>query len=180
MAANKCASCGFDNKIGALMCEACGDPLEVNVGTSAPVSATAPAPVAAVSSGLQVLRLIEGLKTAKVKEVDIPKDDFEFLLGRTDLDQGIIPDVDLAKFADKVTVEGKTGYTISRKQAMLKRKMGKLSLKVIGNAPVTHLPKGGAWKNIQLNEEVTLGTGDRIRLGGEEGYVIFELTEAAP
>lgn len=167
---NKCKACGVENKPGALLCEACGDPLEMNVATSVPAVA---APAIAVTDP-QILRLIEGSKTAVIKEIDLPKDDFEFLLGRTDLDQGIIPDVDLTKFGEKVTQGADIGYTFSRKQATLTRRMGKLFLKAIGNARAMHLPKGDVWKNIQQNEEIELKAGDRVRFGGTEGYIIFE------
>lgn len=170
----QCKKCFADNTPGALLCEACGDLLEVEESVAS--SAAPPAPSASSSgSGFgQACRLVVAGQVTD-KEIQLPQDDFEFLLGRTDLGEGIIPDVDLVKFGEKVTIEGKTGYTFSRKQAVLYRKMGRLFLKAIGSARTMHFSKQ-AWRTLGQNEETELLVGDRVRFGGSEGYVIFEIT----
>lgn len=177
----KCKKCGFDNTTGTILCDACGDPLEMKVGISASESAPF-SPPSSVKSGMggfgsQTLRFVEGGK-ATGQEVDLPEEDFEFLVGRTDLDEGIIPDIDLAKFGEKVTVEGKMGYTFSRKQALVSRRMESLYLKSIGGAKTMHFNfSSKEWKEVPKDGEVEIHTGDKVRFGGSSGYVIFELAE---
>ena len=92
--------------------------------------------------------------------------------------QGIIPDIDLAKFGEKVTSEGKVGYTFSRKQAVISRKSGRLYLKALGSARTMRLLKQEKdWKTLKQNEEIEIFSGDRVRFGGTEGYIIFEIAE---
>lgn len=171
---NQCKDCGTENKDGALMCENCGEVLEVQVASGAgqvAFPAVKPSPPGAG----QACRLVEAGKVTD-KEFELPQGDFEFLVGRPDLDQGIIPDVDLTKYGGKVTIEGEAGYTFSRKQAVISHRTGRLYLKAIGSAKTMHRKQGAVdWNKIGKEEEVELQVGDRIRFGGTEGYLIFEV-----
>lgn len=179
----ECSKCGTDNMAGALFCDSCGEPLdeELDVTTGSPSVAPAPLPKASVfpaPAGLGlVCKLVESGKVAD-KEFEIPEDDFEFSLGRPDLEEGIIPDIDLTKFGEKVEIEGKKGYTFSRQHAILSRRMSRLYLKALAAStkPRTMVQKkGGKWEVIAKDQEVELNVGDRFRLGGTEGAVIFEV-----
>lgn len=172
----ECKACMTKNKPGAILCENCGDPLEVQVGTGVAM-AVSPTPVAA-ASGIQgrACVLVQGGSKVADKEFELPQDDFEFLVGRNDLDQGIIPDVDLTKFAAKVTIGADVGYTVSRKQATISRRMGRLYLKATGSAKTLIRPAGKTdWQEVKKDEEVELAITARFRFGGSEGYVIFEV-----
>lgn len=170
----ECKICGAKNTAGSIMC-VCGEPLEVAVGTASP-KAVALSPAAA-SAGVigRACALVEAGKVTD-KEFEVPPDDFSFTIGRPDLDEGIIPDIDLTKFAQKVTIGKDVGYTVSRKQAGIHRQMGKLSLIAIGSAKTLVRPKGVTdYKELPNGQETELQVGDRFRFGGSEGYVIFEV-----
>ncbi len=160
----KCAKCGTENDAGALLCESCNEPFEnLNVATGSP----------SANSG-QVCKLVESGKVTD-KEFNLPEDDFDFSIGRTDLDEGIIPDIDLLKYGQKVEQAGEFGYTFSRKHATLSRKTNRLCLKSIGAAKTMIQKKGGSWEKLAKDQEVELNVGDRFRFGGTEGAVIFEV-----
>lgn len=168
----KCLKCGVDNKAGAVLCEACGEALPVSVvGVTPPQVA-----VVATPTGIEgrACALIEAGKVTS-KEFEFSKDDFTFTVGRTDLDKGIIPDLDLTKFAEKVKVGTEIGYTVSRKQAEICRRMGRLYLKAVGGAKTLVKPLAEDWKEVKKDDEVELHVGVRFRFGGTEGYVIFEV-----
>lgn len=174
-----CKACGVDNKVGAVMCEDCGEVLEVQVAAATAPPAK-PKTASVITGDQQVCRLVEGAKTPAKNEFELPSGDgdFEFLLGRTDLDAGNIPDVDLAKFGEKVTIEGKIGYTFSRKQALIRRFGRKLYLKALGSARTMFLRKTTKdWETLKPDEEIEISSGDRMRFGGTEGYIIFEIVE---
>lgn len=171
----ECKACMTKNKPGSILCENCGEPLEVQIGTNIP-KAVSSAP-AASASGIQgrACVLVEGGSKVADKEFELPPDDFEFAIGRTDLDQGIIPDVDLTKFAEKVKIGPEVGYTVSRKQAIVSRRMGRLYLKAIGSAKTMVKTQKDDWKALLKDEEIEVHAGYRFRFGGSEGYVIFEV-----
>lgn len=184
----QCSACGTDNKPGAIMCETCGEPLEVMVGAS-PSSGSPTGPSAAAgavspapkkprslpsSKMVETCKLVDQGRVCPDREFEIPQDDCEMLLGRSDLDQGIIPDVDLTKFSEKVEVGGKLGYTFSRRQAVMSRRMGRVNLKALGGAKTMYQSNGQDWRALAQDEEVELSCGDRFRFGGSEGSVMFE------
>jgi len=172
----KCNNCGLDNKPGAILCEACNEPLEVTVGASVPTVASSSAahtPASAVGIIGRACGLVVGGNVVD-REFELPKDDFGFTIGRTDLDQGIIPDVDLTKFAEKVKIGQDVGYTVSRKQAIIIRRMGRLYLRAIG-AKTMIKPQNTDWKELLKDQEEEILVGSRFRFGGSEGYVIFEV-----
>lgn len=157
------------------MCENCGEVLEVPVAAKTVSPAKTPT-AASKAPGIEgrACALVENNK-ATANEFELPADDFSFSVGRTDLDQGIIPDVDLIKFAQKVTVGAETGYTVSRKQAIISRRMGKLFLKSLGSAKTMVKTSQDDWKELKKDEEMEVHATYRFRFGGSEGYVIFEV-----
>ncbi len=122
------------------------------------------------------LRLVkEGVPTDE--EIELGNEDFELTLGRYDLDQSIIPDIDLTKWLAPIEAkDGTKGYTVSRKQAKLEKKLGVLSIMQLGSAKTLIRPKGKTdWIPLNLNESRTLQLGDRIFFGTKSSNVVFEV-----
>lgn len=178
----KCPKCGEDNKDSAVLCVNCGEILALDASDAqmAPKTGSATPKVGKTTEDNEnipfSLRLVkDGALTDE--EIELGNDDFELTLGRYDLDQNIIPDIDLAKWLIPIEAkDGTKGYTVSRKQAKLEKKLGVLSIMQLGSAKTLIRPKGKTdWISLNLNECRTLQLGDRIFFGTKASNVVFEV-----
>ena len=177
----KCPKCDKENDDSAILCVHCGEILSLDASTAqvlAKKGATARSGSLTgenenIPISLKIVR--EGLITDE--EIELGSDDFELILGRYDFDHNIIPDIDLTKWLTPIKAkEGTLGYSISRKQAKLERKLGVLSITQLGNAKIFIRPKGETdWITLNLNETRPLQVGDRIFFGTKESNVVFEV-----
>ncbi len=177
----QCPKCGKENDDSAILCVDCGEILAVDASDAQIVPKTGSTPTGGKTTddneNIPVsLRLVkEGALSDE--EIELGYDDFELTLGRYDLDQNIIPDIDLTKWVAPIEAkDGTKGYTVSRKHAKLEKKLGVLSITQIGNAKTLIRPKGATdWIPLNLNESRALRLGDRIFFGTKASNVVFEV-----
>ncbi|MFH1211135.1 MAG: hypothetical protein V1645_04450 [archaeon] len=179
-----CPKCKVENPDGSMICSACLEPLPQAVGgTAAPSAAIAPPQ----PQNNMVFRVLESGIPSPSKFFNIPIDgsDFTLVLGRPDLGATPpqVPDVDLSKMTDQApgkTDEGKdgVGWHVSRRQAMVLRRSGKIYLKHLGTAKTLFKPTGAAdWKALAQDEEVELGIGSDMGFGSTSAMLFFRLCD---
>ncbi|OLS14384.1 MAG: hypothetical protein RBG13Loki_2033 [Promethearchaeota archaeon CR_4] len=178
----KCPKCGKDNDDSAVLCVDCGEILAVDASSAqiAPKTGSTTPKVGKTTEDNENIpfssRLVkEGTLTDE--EIELGNDDFELTLGWYDLDQNIIPDIDLTKWLIPIEAkDGTKGFTVSRKQAKLEKKLGVLSITQLGSEKILIRPKGTTdWIPLNLNECRALKLGDRIFFGTKGSNVVFEV-----
>ncbi|MHA1733978.1 MAG: hypothetical protein ACTSU5_18715 [Promethearchaeota archaeon] len=185
-----CPDCGGENDDGAVLCVHCGAILQAvtssagstggtgsSGGTGNTGSGTSPGTAGDTGGETATSLVVVRDGTLSDEEIELVGEDFELLLGRYDLDAGIVPDVDLTKFVEPVVgVDGQRAYTVSRKHALLVRKFDLLSITRLGNSRVLVRPRGSSdWEELKVNEARDLEVGDRVFFGNSDSNIVFEV-----
>lgn len=121
-----CNSCNNDNPDGTVTCIFCGQDLRVPTiiqGVASPVIPNIGVPSIGSSGNANALSVlipvISGFEDP-TRAITLPSGYFKFNVGRTQLDQGIKPQIDLAdRFPD--VVDTPQGFLASRRTAVIRR-----------------------------------------------------------
>jgi hypothetical protein len=178
----KCQKCGKENDDSAILCVDCGEILALDASAAqvAPKTGSTVPKVGKTTADQEnipfSLRIIKD-GTPTDEELELGENDCELTLGRYDLDQNIIPDIDLTKWMQPIQAkDGSKGYTVSRKHAKLEKKLGVLTITQLGSAKTLIRPKGATdWVPLKQNESRVLQPGDRIFCGTKASNVVFEV-----
>ncbi|PJF22375.1 MAG: hypothetical protein CUN56_06290 [Phototrophicales bacterium] len=183
--ARLCVNCGYENRVGIVFCENCGEPIEIDMRQ--PVSSTRgisqslvehidddPADTVRVDvdavvqrEGTSVfdkhmmLRLeVDGLPEGLLFR---PYEGRDMILGRRDPQANYIPDIDLMPYG---------GYSmgISRRHAVLHLSGKRLTIRDLGSSNGTFI--NGT--QLDSKEAHQLRDGDRLRLGNMVFTVYFD------
>src|SRR5258708_5683537 len=158
----RCPTCGAPTLVGALLC-ICGAPLAANPVpgslssvAASPAAMAAPIPIAAARpSPGRAFKVVGG-----GAELALPGADFdELLLGRHDLEATppVVVDLDLGPIAPRKS----GGFAISRRQARLARRAGRLFLAALGGAQTLCRQPRARFVPIPSGQDGELFAGDR-------------------
>jgi len=169
----ECSHCKHNNKEGFLFCEECGRgliglpskmaptiPTRV-VGSSDPVMASGKATwgTAFLSEQTEIQFHVRGVDDA----VSLESNKHRFILGRSDQNSTVKPDIDLAPY--NAIEKG-----VSRQHAAIERNEDTLMLMDIGSSNGTYLNG----QRLPTNQPRILRDGDEVRLGKLIAHIYFK------
>jgi len=156
-----CPICGVDvSDTNSQYCQNCGEDLRVSK-TFSPAYETYPLQsamdvVGSVPAEADLLDIPGKLVLVyKNKEIRLPSGKRELIIGRSDPEKGVFPDVDLTNF-----VPEKGG--ISRQHARMTMQGSQLYIEDLGSTNYTYLNK----QKLQPDQHYPLNHGDELRFGG--------------
>lgn len=163
-----CPYCAYSNREGVFFCEECGHPF---LGDQDVLSTTRLSQEERAEfkgrvtwgtarfdpAGAIVIRLRDSTESIKLQAKD------EILLGRSEAQLGIVPDLDMAPF-------GAAEQGVSRRHAIIRRGENTLTLIDLGSTNGTHLNG----QRLTPNQPRVLRDGDEIRMGRLVFHIYFK------
>jgi len=161
-----CPYCAHENREGVFFCEDCGHPF---VGSQVATTQLAAEDQAQLRGRITwgTARFEHAASIViRVRDHDepinlVPKD--EILLGRSDSQSGLMPDLDMAPY-------GAAEFGVSRRHALIRRGEDTLMLVDLGSTNGTHLNG----QRLTPNQPRVLRDGDEVRMGRLVFHIYFK------